>query len=48
MLCFRKGGERRRRVKWMWKGKRIEKVSEFKYLGYVIKKTGGMTGKLES
>jgi len=25
-----------------------EEVSEFKYLGYVIKKNGGMTGKLES
>jgi len=33
MLCFRKRGGRRRRVKWMWKGKRIEKVTEFKYLG---------------
>jgi len=32
----------------MWKGKRIEKVSEvFKYLGYIIKKNGGMTDKLE-
>jgi len=24
MLCFKKGGGRRRGVKWMWKGKRIE------------------------
>jgi len=49
MLYFRKGGGRRRRVKWMWKGKRIEEVSEFKYLGSIIKQTGGgMTGKLES
>jgi len=46
MLCFRKGG-RRRRTKWRWKGKRIEEVIEFKYLGYVIK-NGGMTGKLEN
>jgi len=30
MLCFRKGGGRRRRVKWMWKGKRIKEISEFK------------------
>jgi len=38
MLCFsRKAGEKRRRIKWMWKGKRIEEVTEFKYLGYVIK-----------
>jgi len=40
MLCFRKGGERRK-VKWMWKGKRIEEVTEFKYLDYVIKKREG-------
>jgi len=40
MLCFRKRGGRRRRVKWMWKGKRTEEVSEFKYLGYVLKKNG--------
>jgi len=32
MLCFGKIGGNRRRVKWMWKGKRIEEVSEFKYL----------------
>jgi len=32
MLCFRKGGGKRKRIKWMWKGKRIEEMSEFKYL----------------
>jgi len=48
VLCFRKGEGRRRRVKWIWKGKRIEGVSKFKYLGYVVKKNGMMTGKLES
>jgi len=41
MLCFRKGRGRRKRIKWRWKGKRIEEVTEFKYLGYVIKKRGG-------
>jgi len=46
MLCFRKGGGRRRRTKWRWKGKRIEEVTEFKYLGYVIKKTGGDDGQI--
>jgi len=40
MLCFRKEGGRRRRAKWRWKGNRIEEVTEFKYLGYVIKKRG--------
>jgi len=46
MLCFRKGGGRRRRTKWRWKGKRIEEVIEFKYLGYVIKKNGGDDGQI--
>jgi len=41
ILCFRKGGGRIRRVKWMWKRKMIEGVLEFKYLGYVIKKNEG-------
>jgi len=40
-MCFRKGGGRRRKVKWMWRGKRIEEMSEFKYLCYVLKKNGG-------
>jgi len=30
----------------MWKGKRIEEVSEFKYLGYVLKKNGGNDGQI--
>ncbi|XP_076678949.1 uncharacterized protein LOC143374584 [Andrena cerasifolii] len=38
---FRKGGGRERRVEWRCKGKRIEEVKEFKYLGYVFKKSGG-------
>jgi len=46
MLCFRKGGGRRRRIKWMWKRKRIEELSEFKYLGYVQKKNGGDDGQI--
>jgi len=38
ILCFRKGGGRNRRIKWMWKGKEIEEVLKFKYLSYVLKK----------
>jgi len=47
MLCFRKGGGRRRRTKWRWKGKRIEEVTEFKYLGYIIKKNGEDDGQIK-
>jgi len=44
MLCFRKGGGKRRRINW--KRKRIEEMSEFKYLGYVLKKNGGDDGQI--
>jgi len=30
----------------MWKGKRIEKVTEFKYLAYVLKKNRGDDGQI--
>jgi len=43
---FRKGEGRRRRVKWMCKEKRIEEVSEFKYLGYVLRKNGEDDGQI--
>jgi len=50
MLCFRKGGGRRRRTKWRWKEKSIEEVTEFKYLHnityYVIRKNGGDDGQI--
>jgi len=46
MLCFRKGGGRRRRAKWKWKEKKIEKVTEFKYLSYIIKQNGGDDGQI--
>lgn len=41
IIRFRTGGGRERRVEWRWKGKRIEEVKEFKYLGYVFKQSGG-------
>jgi len=46
MLCFRKRRGKKRRVKWMWKRKRIGEVSEFKYLGYVLKKNGKDDGQI--
>jgi len=30
----------------MWKRKRIDEVSEFKYLGYVLNKNGGDDGQI--
>ncbi|EZA52869.1 hypothetical protein X777_07988 [Ooceraea biroi] len=45
ILRFRKGGGREKKVSWRWKGKVIEEVKEYKYLGYV--KKCGMCGKEE-
>ncbi|KMQ88327.1 hypothetical protein RF55_12211 [Lasius niger] len=44
IMVFRKGGRRRKRVKWMWKGKKIEEVKEIKYLSYVFQSNGRQDG----
>jgi len=36
IMRFRKGGGREKEVQWSWKGKRIEEVKQFTYLGYVV------------
>ncbi|KMQ87684.1 hypothetical protein RF55_12970 [Lasius niger] len=41
MTRFRKGGERKKKIDWRWKGKRIEEVKKFKYLDYTFKENGG-------
>ncbi|XP_043263108.1 uncharacterized protein LOC122403575 [Colletes gigas] len=46
VVRFRKGGGRERKVEWRWKGKRIEEVKEFKYLGYVFKRNGGQEAQV--
>lgn len=40
-MRFKKGGGRWRKVIWMWKGKALEEVKEFKYLGYTLMRNGG-------
>src|SRR5580765_4268653 len=41
IMRFRKGGGRERVVNWRWKGKVIEEVKEFTYLGYTVQRNGG-------
>jgi len=41
MRCRRGGGRSIKRT-WRWKGKIIEEVKEFKYLGYVLQRNGGI------
>ncbi|KYN19072.1 hypothetical protein ALC57_08604 [Trachymyrmex cornetzi] len=40
-MRFRKRGGRSSKMDWRWKGKRIEEVKKFKYLGYTLQKNGG-------
>lgn len=46
MICFRKGGGRRKTIDWKWEGESIEEVAEFKYLGYVLKRNGEDDGQI--
>ncbi|XP_043264091.1 uncharacterized protein LOC122404226 [Colletes gigas] len=46
VVRFRKGGGRERKMEWRWKGKRIEEVKEFRYLGYVFKRNGGQEAQI--
>lgn len=36
VMIFKKGGRKEKGKEWWWKGKRLEEVKEFKYLGYVL------------
>lgn len=38
---MKKGGGRKKKVVWKWKGVEIEEVKEFKYLGYILAANGG-------
>jgi len=46
MRC-RKGGGRQREIVWKWKGKEIEEVKKYKYLGYVMMANGGQKEYIE-
>jgi len=41
VMRFGKGDGRRRKICWRWEGKKVEEVSEFKYLGYDFQRNGG-------
>ena len=46
MRC-RRGGGRWKKMKWRWKGKELEEVRSFKYLGYTIMGSGGQEEHVE-
>lgn len=41
MDIHRRRGSREKKVKWKWKGKVIEEVKRYTYLGYTIQRNGG-------
>lgn len=47
IMIFSRGKGRRKRVKWMWEGKEIEKMKEIKYLGYVFQSNGRQKGHIK-
>ncbi|XP_067212233.1 golgin subfamily A member 6-like protein 6 [Linepithema humile] len=46
IMRFRKGGGRWKKKVWRWKGKTIEEVKEFRYLGYIIQRNGGQGAQI--
>ncbi|XP_046142799.1 uncharacterized protein LOC123988066 [Osmia bicornis bicornis] len=47
IMRFRKEAGRWRKANWWWKGKKIEEVGQFKYLGYVFKRNGGSEAQIK-
>ncbi|XP_076659971.1 uncharacterized protein LOC143363245 [Halictus rubicundus] len=47
MMRCRRGGGRWKKITWRWKGKVLEEVSEFMYVGYVIMRVGGQRKHVE-
>jgi len=41
VMRFRRGGGRMGRASWRWKGRKMEEVREFRYLGYTLQRNGG-------
>lgn len=41
IMRFRKGRGRRDKGVWRWKGRVIEEIKEFRYLGYTLQRNGG-------
>jgi len=46
IMRFRKGGGRKKKVRWRWKGRAIEEVKEFTYLGYTVQCNGGQEAQV--
>ncbi|XP_076298035.1 uncharacterized protein LOC143217535 [Lasioglossum baleicum] len=47
MMRCRRGGGRWKKMSWRWKGKVLEEVKEYRYLGYTITRDGGQRAHVE-
>lgn len=47
IMRFKRGGGRKKKIRWRWEGKEIEEVREFKYLGYVFQSNGGQESQIK-
>jgi len=47
IVRFRRGGGRFGRRDWKWKGKKLEEVKEFRYLGYILQRNGGQEAQVK-
>lgn len=48
IIRCRKEGGRWKKIGWRWKGREVEEVKEFKYLGYVIKYNGSQEAQVRN
>lgn len=46
IMRFRKGGGRLSKREWRWKGRKIEEVKKFTYLGYRLQRNGGQEAQV--
>lgn len=45
MICFKRGGGRRKKINCKWEGQKIEEVKELKYLEFVVTYNGSKEGQ---
>lgn len=47
VMRFKKGEGRMKKREWRWRGKKMEEVKEFRYLGYMLQRNGGQEAHIK-
>lgn len=47
IMRFKRGVGRKKIINWRWKGKKLEEVKQFKYLGYTFQRSGGQEAHIK-